>query len=450
MPRGYISTGLEISPAMLSSARPVMRRPGVTVLLVNSVLMFAGFFMLIPLVSVYGTQELGLTAAAVGSILAFRIVLQQGLTIVWGAVADSVGYKLILAAGIAVRTLGFVMFAFVHDYWGLMGAALVAALGGAMFESTHKAALAALVMPRERPIAFSLSSTAGRIGTMLGPPIGVVLLPIGFATLSLTAAACFGVACVAILIFMPAVGTPPATTATRVNPWAAAVRRLPEMFRTVWTDRPFVVFTLLTAGYWFIFSQIFLTLPLYVTQLSGSEQPVGILLAANSLFALLMQFPVVAWANRRMAPLPIMVAGCGIMAAGLAAMALGVAVPPGWGVLGLVVVMLGPVFLYSLGDLLIQPTMQAVTGDLARPYALGSYFGFAAFGLAVGGGLGNALGGVLFDQAISAGMPAAPWFLYGGLAVALAAAFRWYGRRITRARDLTADRPQSVTVEPAD
>ncbi len=404
--------------------------------------MFAGFFMLIPLVSVYGTQELGLTAAAVGSILATRIVLQQGLTIVWGAVADSVGYKTILAAGIAVRTLGFLMFAFVHDYWGLMAAGLVAALGGAMFESTHKAALAALVPPRERPVAFSLSSTAGRIGTMLGPPIGVMLLPIGFAALSLTAAACFGVACVAILIFMPAVGAPAsaasAASARQVNPWRAAVGRLPEMFRAVWADKTFVGFTFLTAGYWFIFSQIFLTLPLYVSQLSGSEQPVGILLAANSLFALLMQFPVVAWANRRMAPLPIIIRGCGIMAAGLSSMALGVLVPRDWGTWGLVAVMLGPVFLYSLGDLLIQPTVQAVTGDLARPDALGSYFGFASFGLAVGGGLGNALGGVLFDQAIAAGMPAAPWFLYGGLAVVLAAAFRWYGRRIERTRPQAA------------
>lgn len=425
---------------MFDSALPVMRRPGVAVLLANSVLMFAGFFMLIPLVSVYGTQELGLTAGAVGSILAIRIVLQQGLTIVWGGVADGVGYKPILAAGIAVRTLGFAMFAFAYDYWGLMAAALVAALGGAMFESTHKAALAALVPPRERPVAFSLSSTAGRVGTMLGPPIGVALLPIGFAALSLAAAACFGAAFVAILIFMPSVkGLSVASpSATPVNLWVAAVRRLPEMFQAVWADKVFVVFIFLTGGYWFIFSQIFLTLPLYVTQLSGSEQPVGILLAANSLFALLMQFPVVAWANRRMAPLPIIVAGCGIMAAGLTSMALGVLVPPGWGTWGLVVVMLGPIFLYSLGDLLIQPTVQAVTGDLARPDALGSYFGFASFGLALGGGLGNALGGILFDQAITVGMPAAPWFLYGGLAVVLAAAFRWYGRRIERTRPQAA------------
>lgn len=421
---------------MLDSALPVMRRPGVTVLLVNSALMSAGFFMLIPLVSVYGTQALGLSAAAVGSILATRVFLQQGLTIVWGGVADGVGYKPILVTGIAVRTVGFAMFAFVHDYWGLMGAALVAALGGAMFESTHKAALAALVPPRERPVAFSLSSTAGRIGTMLGPPIGVALLPIGFATLSLAAAGCFAVACVSILAFMPAVGAPAAATVARVNPWAAAVRRLPEMFGAVWADKTFVGFTFLTTGYWFIFSQIFLTLPLYVTQISGSEQPVGILLAANSAFALLMQFPVVAWANRRLSPLPIIIRGCGIMAAGLSGMALGALVPPSWGTAGLVAVMLGPIFLYALGDLLIQPTLQAVTGDLARPDALGSYFGFASFGLAVGGGLGNALGGVLFDQAMSIGMPAAPWFCYSALAVGLAVAFRWYGRRVERTRHL--------------
>lgn len=416
---------------MFSTAWQVTRRAGVAVILVNAVLMYAGFFMLIPFVSLYGTRELGLTAAAVGIVLAVRIVVQQGLTMFGGIVADGVGYKPILAAGIFIRTIGFTLFAFAHDFTSLLLAAVVAALGGALFEATHKAALASFVPPRERAIAFSLVSTVGRIGTMLGPLIAVVLLPIGFATLSLVSAACYVVAFTATVLFLPATRAAPKEAdeaSAGQSGWAAAVQVIPAMFRLVWADKPFVVFTALTAGYWFIFSQIFLTLPLYVSYLSGSDNAVGSLLAVNSAFALVAQYPIIAWVGRRAAALPIIIGGCGVMTIGLGLFSLGTGIPA-TGDAGLFVAVLSlPVILYALGDLLVQPTLSAITSDLARPEALGSYFGFSSFGVALGGGIGNALGGWLFDQSRLAGLPNGPWYLYSGLAALLALAFYGYGR----------------------
>ncbi len=415
---------------MFSSAWQVTRRAGVAVILVNAVLMYAGFFMLIPFVSVYGTRELGLSAAAVGVVLAVRIVVQQGLTMFGGIVADSVGYKPILAAGIFIRTIGFALFAFTHDFTSLLLAAVVAALGGALFEATHKAALASFVPPRERAVAFSLVSTVGRIGTMLGPLIAVALLPIGFATLSLVSAACYVVAFLATVLCLPATRALPTPTneagadAVRGG-WGAAVGVIPAMFRLVWADKPFVVFTALTAGYWFIFSQIFLTLPLYVSYLTGSDNAVGALLAVNSAFALVAQYPIIAWVGRRAAALPIIIGGFGVMAVGLGLFSLGAAVA-GSGLF--VAVLTLPVILYALGDLLVQPTLSAITGDLAKPEALGSYFGFSSFGIALGGGIGNALGGWLFDQSRLAGLPNGPWYLYSALAALLALAFYGYAR----------------------
>lgn len=399
---------------MLQAALHVSRRPGVAVLLINAVLMFAGFFMLIPLVSVFGTRELGLTATAVGGVLAIRVLTQQGLTLFGGAIADHVGYKPILAAGILIRVVGFAMFAYVTDFLGLLLAAIIAALGGALFEATHKAALATLVPPRERALAFSLISTAGRVGTMLGPLAAVALLPIGFDAVSLAAAGCFLVAFVATVLFLPA-------TRAEVHPSRPSMT---GMLGTVFADRPFVIFTALTIGYWFLFSQLLLTLPLYIVQLSGRDSDVGWVLGVNSGFALVAQYPVIAWFSRRMRPLPIMTLGCGVMTAGL----LGVAPAPS------VVVLMAPILLYSLGDLLVQPTMAAITGDLARPEALGSYFGVGALGLAFGGGLGNALGGWMFDQALAVGSPGSIWLAYAALTALLAAGFYWYGRSMPAVR----------------
>ncbi|HEU0116330.1 MAG TPA: hypothetical protein VFQ80_16695 [Thermomicrobiales bacterium] len=57
----------------------------------------------------------------------------------------------------------------------------------------------------------------------------------------------------------------------------------------------------------------------------------------------------------------------------------------------------------------MRPNDQTVTAELAHPLALGSYFGVAALSVAVGGGLGNIAGGVLYDLGAQTNHPALPW-----------------------------------------
>ena len=76
-------------------------------LLANSGLMSAGFFMLIPLLSVHLTRDLGYSGAAAGAVLALRQFTQQGLMLFGGALADRIGYRRVIAGGMLVRALGF-------------------------------------------------------------------------------------------------------------------------------------------------------------------------------------------------------------------------------------------------------------------------------------------------------------------------------------------------------
>src|SRR5690348_11377697 len=120
--------------------------------------MSAGFYLLIPLLSVHLTRDLGLSGAAAGGVLALRQVTQQGLMLFGGALADRVGYRSVIAAGMAVRALGFFGFGLGDSLPVILVSAVVAALGGALFEATGKAALAMLAGPQERPRYFSLSA----------------------------------------------------------------------------------------------------------------------------------------------------------------------------------------------------------------------------------------------------------------------------------------------------
>ncbi|MGL4609741.1 MAG: hypothetical protein ACRCYY_08670 [Trueperaceae bacterium] len=57
-------------------------------LLVNNLLMWGGFFMVIPLISVHYVEELGWAASHVGVVLALRQFSQQGITVFSGALVD--------------------------------------------------------------------------------------------------------------------------------------------------------------------------------------------------------------------------------------------------------------------------------------------------------------------------------------------------------------------------
>lgn len=66
----------------------VTRKRGFVSVLAVTFLMNAGFFLIIPLVSVHYVDRLGRAAAFIGLVLAVRQFVQQGLTVFGGALAD--------------------------------------------------------------------------------------------------------------------------------------------------------------------------------------------------------------------------------------------------------------------------------------------------------------------------------------------------------------------------
>ena len=76
-------------------------------LLVSTFFAWAGFFMVIPMISVHFVDGLGWTAGAIGLVLAARQFFQQGLTPFSGVLADRFGAKPLIAIGMVVRAAGF-------------------------------------------------------------------------------------------------------------------------------------------------------------------------------------------------------------------------------------------------------------------------------------------------------------------------------------------------------
>lgn len=373
--------------------------PATLVLLLNTGLMWFGFFMLIPLVALHATRDLGVSAAMAGLVLAVRQFVQQGLGIFIAASADWMGYRRMMLTGMLVRAIGFAYLAVAPDGLHLMLAGVVAALGGACFDPSGKAAMAVVSRGYRPDTIFALVSTVSNVGMTTGPLLGVALLKFDFKVVGLVSACVYIFCFFLLLIFIPVL--PPTIIQDKQH-------RLTQIFKqlgTVWSNHSFVRINLLFAGYYILYVQINITLPLYVAALTGSEDNIVTLYAINSGLAIALQYISVKFLRRWFQPVTIVGLGTGLAALGL---------------VGIVFVHTLPFFLacvviYSLGRLMVEPMTYTITLQYATPDTMASYFGFSSLALAVGGVIGNSAGGWLFDLGNNNGWQGLCWLVLGGV-----------------------------------
>lgn len=395
-----------LPPSSLSEST---KRRGLITLLVDTFLMWAGFFMVIPLISIHYVEKLGWAAASIGLVLAVRQFLQQGLSPISGMLSDRLGAKGLICAGLLLRVVGFAMMAWATTFALLMFSTVLAALGGSMFDSPRSASIAALTNETNRARFYSLTGVFSGLGLTLGTQIGALLIGVDFSYVALGAAACFVLTFLVTLVFLPSVRVA-AEGGTLLNGFSLALH-----------DRPFMTFNFLLLGFWFMWVQQSISFPLAAQAVGGGADTVGLIYAVNAGMSILLQYPLLRLAARRLQPLSILVIGVAIMSVGMGTIALA----------GNVAALLLCVVLYSAGALLASPSQQTVAANLANPASFGSYFGVNSLALAIGGGLGNLSAGILYDVGKAIAFPALPWIVFCvvGMSSAVGLGMMWARRR---------------------
>lgn len=391
-------------------------------LMAANFLMWGGFFMIIPLTTVHFVTRLGWAAAGVGLVLGARQLTQQGLTVFGGALSDRLGPRGLILAGCLVRALGFAAMGQATTLPTLLAAALLAGVGGSLFDAPKNAAVTALTLPEARTRAFALMGVAGNLGMVTGPLIGALLAGLPYSSVALYSASAYLIAGALLAATLPA-----------MRPKPGEARPGLEGLRIAATDRRFAVFTLLLAGYFLLSSQLNVAVTLKAVGLYGVGAT-GPLYGLNAGLAVLLQLPLIRLAGRYLPQRHVLVLGVLLTAVALGCIALA----------NTFAALLACVALFSLGTMLVFPTQQALTARLARPGLYGSYFGFGALSLGVGGALGNVLGGTLSDLGVRLAVPALPWLTLMSVGL-LAAAGLWLElRRVPEeGASLAGDAPSS-------
>ncbi|MPY66330.1 MFS transporter [Deinococcus sp. SDU3-2] len=376
-------------------------------LIAANFLMWGGFFAVIPLVTVHFVEGLGWAAASVGLVLGIRQLTQQGLTVFGGAWADRVGPKPLILAGCLIRTLGFAWMGFAETLPVLLAASVLAGLGGGLFDAPKNAAITAVTRPEHRARMFSLTSISGNLGMVTGPLIGAAMLGLGFRTAALAAGSVYLVAAAVLAATLP-----------HLKPEGAVAGGLAGL-KTAAQDRRFRRFTLVLVGYFLLSTQLNVAVTLKAVALAGPGAT-GPLYGLSAGLAVVLQYPLLRFVERRVRTRVALVIAVLAVATSLGLMGFAVTFPQ----------LLACVALYSLGTMLVYPTQQTLTARLAPAGLTGSYFGFSAISLGLGGAVGNVVGGALIDLGARIGLPLLPWLTLMGVGFLTALGLRWALREV--------------------
>ncbi|PCG83185.1 MFS transporter [Streptomyces sp. WZ.A104] len=416
----------------------------VQLLMVNQFTINLGFYMLMPYLAAHLAGPLGLAGWLVGLILGMRNFSQQGMFLVGGTLADRLGYKPMIIAGLVLRTVGFATLGLVDSVPALIAASAATGLAGALFNPATRAYLAADAGER-RVEAFALFNVFYQAGILLGPLVGMVLTGVDFRVTCLVAAGVFAVLSVVQIRALPA----RRAKETKEKEGQSVLAE----WRGILTNRPFLLFSVAMIGSYVMSFQVYLALPLEVRRLGGEGQfstaAVAVLFAVSGLSTILFQTKVTAWCKARVEPGRALTWGLLTMGAAFVPLLAATAVPVPSGGIGLWLLAAVPptlaALLLAVGTMIAYPFEMDTIVRLSGNRLVATHYGLYNTICGVGITLGNLLTGAALDAARKAGLSALPWLALTALGLACAAAL--YGlHRTGRLTETPAEtRPQPVT-----
>lgn len=393
----------------------------VQLLLLNQLTINIGFYMLIPYLAAHLSGGLGLATWLVGLILGVRNFAQQGMFLLGGSLADRFGYKPLIVAGCALRTVGFGLLAVVDSVPALIIASAATGFAGALFNPAVRAYLAADSGER-RVEAFALFSVFYQAGILLGPLIGLVLTGVAFSLTCAVAATVFAVLTLLQIRALPQrTGSADARRGSLMGQW-----------RDVASNRPFVLFSLAMIGSYVLSFQVYLALPLQAQLVTstefGASAAVAGVFAVSGLVTILGQLRVTAWCRRRWGAGRSITVGLLALGAAFIPLLLAEAIPiDATSTVGTAVgvsVLIVAAAVLALGTAIVFPFEMDTIVSLSGDRLVATHYGLYNTVCGVGILLGNLGTGWALDLARSQGLSAVPWVALSGLGVLCAVALR--------------------------
>ncbi|NJP35492.1 MDR family MFS transporter [Micromonospora thermarum] len=416
----------------------------IQLLLVNQLTINVGFYMLMPYLAGYLSGDLAMAAWTVGLILGVRNLSQQGMFLIGGSLADRIGYKPMILAGLGLRVVGFGLLGLVESLPALIAASALTGLAGALFNPAVRAYLAAEAGERKVD-AFAVFNVFYQTGILIGPLIGLALLGFAFRWVCLVAATLF-----LLLLILQARALP-----ARHGAGDKPAQSMLADWRQVLAHRPFLLFSLAMIGSYVLTFQVYLGLPIEVRRTTGGETGVAALFAVSGVLTVLGQVRLTAWIKTRWTPEQAITRGLLVMGTAFLPLTLTAGTAPattvnGWtGYAAALAPVLTSTVLLTLATMIVYPFEMATIVTLAGDRMVGTYYGLYNTLSGLGIAAGNLLTGAALDAGHNLHVPALPWIALTLTGASCAAAISLLSRNGSLHRPQQAAKPPPRPSTPA-
>ena len=350
------------------------------------------------------------------------------LPVFGGALADRMGFRKALALAYLILTCAYFLLGSLGAAWfapvrqtvplGVLVAIVLAlpAFGVALVKPTVVGTTAHSSKENVRSFGYSIYYTLVNIGGAAGPFVAsFVRQRMSVENVFRVAALSVFLMFIAVLIFF----REPNRERAAQTP---SMGQLGKNFLAVVTNPKFMLFLTIFTGFWIVYWQEFITLPLYVHSYISPTIDTELLLMTGPLVVIALTVVI----NLLTAKVPALVSiTSGVLISSLAWIIL-IALPTGLGaVLTLVVI--------ALGEITLSPPYYDYVSRLAPEGQQGTYMGFAFLPLGIGSLVGGAFGGYLLHfYGEVKHQPAGMWWVIMGVGIATAVLLWVYDRFMVR------------------
>lgn len=334
----------------------------------------------------FPTEQTGILTGIFGGAVWF-------LAIFGGAVADRLGFRRALALAYLLLTVSYFLLGSIGDawlapvrnavplFWFVAFVLLLPALGVSLVKPSVVGTTARASSEHVRSLGYSIYYTMVNIGGFLGPLLASYAhrhLGLGKIFYVSTMAA-FAMFFFVLLFFRE----PQRADAAPLPSVAQTFRN----FLTVLGNAKFMIFLLIFTGYWIVFWQQWITMPVYLHDYVSATADSELILTVDSIIVITCTI-LVTWLTRRIPAFTSIILGTLITSLSWLILAAHASV----------IAAVASVVVLAFGEIIHQPRYYEYVSRLAPPEQQGTYMGFAFLPLGIGSILGGWFGGKMLHH----------------------------------------------------
>ena len=355
-----------------------------------------GFYMLFALYLTGSTDQggLGFSQTEKGMMMGIGTAILYFLPIITGAIADRIGYRKTLFIAYTLYTVGFLTMPLFHSFATVFVLYFFLAIGAALFKPIISATVAKTTDPESSSIGFGIFYMMVNIGAFIGPFVTSFFRKYAWDYVFYASAAVIAFNFVLLILFFK---EPNKVKEESLElPLADELKRLFNNILEAISDWRFLLFLLIIAGFWTMYFQLFLSLPVFIDQWGNTAPvyhflhqhwpwlaaklgtaegtiPAELMVNFDAGFIILFQL-LVSTIAMRFQPLKVMMTG--IL---LASLAMGLCFSTQNGLLLIFFLML-----FSFGEMSSAPKVTEYIGRIAPPNKTALYMGCSYIPVAIG------------------------------------------------------------------